>query len=510
MTIQRYTRMADWIRICADNVPGRACFVTDTETFTFRQVNGRVNCIAQALRRMGVRKGDRVALFATDSPQFMEALLACMKLGAVYVPLNFRLAQPELQALLRTAGPAVLFFSDRYTPLVRAVDAPSIRVTVSFDSASGDESYSKLIESGVDAEIDTPFGDEELACLAFTSGTTSLPKAVMHSQRMAKFMVTQCIIERRMTSLSFHYSAAPLFHVAGMLYTLAGVARGQTSLILPAFDPATVVRWLARAELDGVFLVPTMIDAILQEPQIATSDFSRLASIGYGAAPMSPELLRRAMAVFDCDFMNMFGAGTEAGLQTVLAPDDHRRALRGHEHLLGSIGKAGAGVMLRLCDDDMIDVPAGGVGEIVSRADAVMDGYLDQPEETARVLVDGWFRGGDLAWRDEDGYYYLSGRKKDMIIRGGENIYPIEIENVLGSFPGVADVAVVGVADPHWGEIVRAHVVLEPGASFDADAARAHCRAALAGYKVPALFQVDQALPRNASGKVLKRELRRP
>jgi acyl-CoA synthetase (AMP-forming)/AMP-acid ligase II len=508
MVVQENSRISDWIRINAGTVPGRACFVTDTGAYTFREVNARVNRIASGLRRMGVAKGDRVALFATDSPQYVETLLACMKLGAVYVPLNFRLAAPELRTLLRTAEARVLFFSDRYTAMVRSADVPGLHTTISYDSASGDESYEELVEQGDETEIDTPVADTELVCLAFTSGTTALPKGVMHSQRMVKHMVMQCIVERRMTNIAFHYSAAPLFHVGGMLYTLSGVARGHTSLVLPSFDPATVATWMANGGLDSVFLVPTMIDTLLHEPAVGEGDFTRIKSIGYGAAPMSPSLLRRAMDRFHCEFMNMFGAGTEAGLQTVLTPEDHRRALAGEEHLLGSIGKAGLGVDLRLCDDDLRDVPDGDVGEIVTRSDAVMSGYLGQPEETAKVLVDGWFRGGDLAWRDKDGYLYLSGRKKDMIIRGGENIYPVEIEDVLGRYPGVRDVAVVGVPDEHWGETVRAHVVLEAGVTLDEEAVRAYCRAQLAGYKVPASFSVLPEFPRNASGKILKRELR--
>ena len=512
MSNQQNSRVSDWIRINASTVPHRPCFVTDTRTYTFREVNSRVNRVAGALRRMGVTKGDRVALFATDSAQYVETLLACMKLGALYVPLNFRLALPELQTLLRTAEAKVLFFSDRYTDLVRALDVPGLKTLVCYDSAAGDEEYERLVADGDDVEIDVPLADDELVCLAFTSGTTARPKGVLHSQRMVKHMVVQCIVERRMTNLSFHYSAAPLFHVGGMLYTLAGVARGHTSLVLPAFDPPTVAHWMANGGLDGVFLVPTMIDTLLHEPAVIKGDFSRLGSIGYGAAPMSPSLLRRAMERFDCDFMNMFGAGTEAGLQTVLTPEDHRRALAGDEHLLGSIGKAGMGVVLRLCEPgdgtELRDVADGEVGEIVTRSDAVMSGYLGQPEETARVIVDGWFRGGDLAWRDEEGYLYLNGRLKDMIIRGGENIYPVEIEDVLGGYPGVREVAVVGVPDEHWGEIVRAHVILEDGATFDPEAARAWCRSRLAGYKVPALFRVESDFPRNASGKVLKRELR--
>jgi acyl-CoA synthetase (AMP-forming)/AMP-acid ligase II len=507
--MQQNSRMADWIRIHARNIPDRRCFVTEQGATTFAEVNSRVNAVAGELARLGVAKGDRVALFATDSPEYIETLLACMKLGAVYVPLNFRLALPELQMLLRTAQAKVLFFSDRYADMVRALDVPGLAAVISYDSAAGDIGYADLLARGTDVEIDTPVADTDTVCLAFTSGTTALPKGVVHSQRMAKFMVMQCIVERRMTDTHFHYSAAPLFHVGGMLYALSGVARGHTSLILPAFDVEVVASWMASGELDGVFLVPTMIDSLLAEDVVRTADFSRLRSIAYGAAPMSPSLLQRAMDTFDCDFMNMFGAGTEAGLQTVLTPEDHRLALAGQEHLLGSIGKPGMGVDLRLCDDDLVEVPDGEVGEIVTRSDAVMDGYLDQPDETAKVLVDGWFRGGDLAWRDKDGYLYLSGRKKDMIIRGGENIYPIEIEDVLGAYPGIREVAVVGVPDDHWGEIVRAHIVREPAVPFDEAEVRRYCRARLAGYKVPAIFLVQDQLPRNASGKVLKRELRR-
>jgi acyl-CoA synthetase (AMP-forming)/AMP-acid ligase II len=277
------SRIADWIRIDASNTPSRACFVTETDTYSFGQVNSRVNAIAHGLRRAGIGRQDRVALFATDCVQYLETVLACMKLGAVFVPLNFRLAQPEMQALLQTAEPKALFYSDRYTDMVRAADVPSISMCVSYDSDSGDVSYEQLVAANPDTEIDTRVDDEDLVCLAFTSGTTALPKGVMHSQRMAKHLAVQCIVERRMTNLSFHYSAAPLYHVGGLYYALSGVARGHTSLILPAFDAPTVARWMTRGGIDGVFLVPTMVDSVLQE-QIVRERETALRSIAYGAA----------------------------------------------------------------------------------------------------------------------------------------------------------------------------------------------------------------------------------
>jgi acyl-CoA synthetase (AMP-forming)/AMP-acid ligase II len=331
---------------------------------------------------------------------------------------------------------------------------------------------------------------------------------VVHSHGFGKHLARHSIISARLANTSFFYSAGPHFHIAGMYFLLCGIARGYTSLVLPAFDVPTVARWTTRGGVDGVFLVPTMIDSLLADPEVQRADFSGLRAIAYGGSSMSPGLLRRAMDRFGCEFSNMFGAGTEAGIQTVLTPEDHRLALAGNEHLLGSIGKPAMGVDLKLCDDDLVEVADGEVGEIVTRSDAVMDGYLGQPEETAKVLVDGWFRGGDLAYRDKDGYLYLAGRKKDMIIRGGENIYPIEIEDVLSKHPSVREVAVVGVPDEHWGEIVRAYVVLESGAAFDEAEVREHCRGRLAGYKIPSTFVVQDELPRNASGKVLKRVLR--
>lgn len=515
MTVVDTIRCGDWIRMSARRFPDRDCIVTDRDRFSFTEVNRRVNLLAQALADRGIRQGDRIALLASNSHRYVETLLACMKLGATYVPLNFRLSAPEVENLLGRSGARCLFVDSRYTDMIAAVRhrVAAIELVVHYDglpageSESADIGFERLLDAGTDVEIDTPVVDTDLVGLCFTSGTTGLPKGVMHSQRMTKTLTMQTIVERRLEADAFHYSPAPLFHVAGMVYAFAGIARGHPSLILD-FDAHRVLWWLQEGGLTGAFFVPTMISTLLQTDGVHDSDYAQLGSIAYGAAPMMPTLLQRAVATFRCEFMNMFGAGTEAGLQTILTPGDHRLALDGHEHLLTSIGRPAFGVDLRLCDENLVDVKRGEVGEIVTRSDGVMSGYLDMPDQTAEVIVDGWFRGGDLAWEDEDGYLYLAGRAKDMIIRGGENVYPIEIETVLSDYPGVFEVAVVGVADDHWGERVRAHVVLEAGAAFDEDAVRAYCRERLAGFKVPAEFRIDTEFPKNASGKILKREIR--
>lgn len=518
----------EWLRLSAARFPDRSCFVDETAgtDHSFAETNTRVNRLADALAREGVGVATPITLLATDSHRYMEVLLASMKLGACYVPLNYRLAPFEVQNLVRAARSEWIFVSARYVELARGLVGPDggpMRV-VCFDDLDGADgtdaatdgganvpitSYEEFLAGGSDVEPEVPVDDDLILGLAFTSGTTGLPKGVMQSQRMVKAFVTNMMIDYGIGHDECRYSAAPMFHISGMGMIFMGVLRGYPNVIAEQFDPAQVQRWLAEQRLTGCFMVPTMLSSLLAVPGVADHDYSALGSIIYGAAPMPPALLRRAMQVFDCDFVQAFGAGTEAGLQTVLTPADHRRAIAGAEHLLGSIGRPCTGVDLRICDDDLVDVPRGVVGEIVTRSDTVMSGYLENPEATSQSLVNGWFRAGDQAWQDEEGYLYLAGRKKDMIIRGGENVYPIEIESVLSEHPAVAEVAIVGVPDEHWGELVRACVVQVPGTDRPDDAELAGwCRSKLAAYKVPAEFVWLGELPKNASGKILKRELR--
>ena len=508
------TRAGSFLKLSADRYPDRPCFVFgDGSEQTFAQTNSRVNRLADALRGAGVTKGGRVAIVATDSGGYIEVLLACMKLGATYVPLNNRLQADELLTLLRRAEPTVLFASSRYLEVCRrlAPQVGTIRLLAAFDGdpAAGVVGFEELVASGTDVEPDVPVSDDDVLGLAFTSGTTGLPKGVLQPQRMVKSLVVNMSIDYEIVPDEFRYTASPIFHIAGQGMVLMHVWRGFPTLVLPQFEPSAVLSWMQGGRLTGAFLVPTMISTLVEHPDVTAGSYENLRSIIYGGAPMSPALLRRAMDVFGCDFINAFGAATEGGLQSVLGSADHRRALAGAPHLLGSIGKPAFGVELRIVDDAGHDVPRGQVGEIISRSDPVMTGYLEMPEETARAIRDGWFWGGDLARMDDEGYLYLAGRSKDMIIRGGENIYPVEIETVLADHPSVAQVAVVGRPDEHWGEVVIAFVTGDPaGPAPDPEVLREHCRTHLAAYKVPVEVTVLDAMPLNASGKILKRTLR--
>lgn len=439
-------------------------------------------------------------------------ILACLKLGCTYVPLNNRLAAGETAALLRFAEPVALFTDIQYVEKLRPLlpVAPSVRLSVLFDGhAERFSAYEDLVIGGQDVEPDIRIGDDDIVGLAFTSGTTGKPKGVLQSQRMIKNLVTAITLDYEIQPDEFRYSSSPMFHIGGQSPVLMHAWRGFPTLILPQFDVDTVLRWMQDGGLTGCFLVPTMISSLLAHPDVEKSSYEHLRSIIYGAAPMPPSVLRRAIDVFQCDFVNAFGAGTETGLQTVLGSADHRRAAAGAEHLLGSIGKPAYGVDLRLLDEDGTEVSRGGVGEIVTRNAQTMSGYLNQPSGTAKALQDGWFHGGDLAYRDDEGFLYLAGRRSDMIIRGGENIYPIEIEDVLCTHDDISESAVVGAPDEHWGEVVVAFVVPTTGVdSIDTDSIREHCRRALASYKVPSEVITVNELPVNASGKVMRRVLR--
>ena len=513
------TRAGQFLALSAARFPDRPCLVFgDGSSRTFAETDQRVDRLVDALARAGITHGDRVAIVAVDGGGYIEVLLACMRAGVTYVPLNNRLADDELLTLLRRATPAALFASERYLPTVRAM-APhvsSVRLVCSFDGPPADGpatddvvGYEDLLASGEPVRTDVPVADDDVLGLAFTSGTTGLPKGVLQSQRMVKALFTNMSIDYEIAPEEFRYTASPLFHIAGQGMVLMHVWRGFPTLVLPQFDPATVLRWMQGGQLTGAFLVPTMVSTLLEHPDVRAGSYSSLRSIIYGGAPMSPALLERAMATFGCDFINAFGAATEGGLQSVLSSADHRRAAAGATHLLGSIGKPAYGVELRICDETGREVPRGQVGEIVTRSDAVMNGYLEMPEQTAEAIRDGWFWGGDLARMDDEGYLYLAGRSKDMIIRGGENVYPVEIESVLADHPSVAQVAVVGRPDDHWGEVVVAVVTGDPtGPAPDPEVLREHCRGRLAAYKVPTEVVVVAEMPLNASGKILKRRLR--
>ncbi|MFF5225236.1 class I adenylate-forming enzyme family protein [Dactylosporangium sp. NPDC000521] len=493
----------DWVTVQARFTPQAAFLVAaDGRTRTYAEGEQRITRLARALRRIGIGRGDRVALLAVDSPEYVEVLLACMKLGATYVALNFRLSPAEIRTVLAASGAQVIFHSARYQEIV---DECRLRYAVQFESG-----YEEFLAGGPDGgELPAVSDDDDILSISFTSGTTGTPKGVLQSQRMIKAITQSGVLELGLRPGDLIYSGAPLFHAAGFGHLLYGVARGGASVIMPQWDADLALSWLGSGRVRHATLVPSMIIQLLEHPKLAEADFSGLRSIMYGGAPMPTSVVRRMADVFGCDLHNGFGAGTEAGGQLVLRPEDHRRALAGDEWLLGTIGRPAFGCDVRLLDPDGAEVPDGEVGLIASRGDTVMSGYLDRPDLTARAVRDGWFVAGDLAWKDQEGFLHLAGRADEMIIRGGENVYPVEIEDVVGGHAAVAEIAVVGEPDPHWGQVVTAVVALRDGhGALSAAEVKEHCRGRLASYKVPQRIVVVTTFPRNPAGKIDKLRLR--
>jgi acyl-CoA synthetase (AMP-forming)/AMP-acid ligase II len=498
---------ANWVSVHARTFPDRPCLVTAERTHTFGEVAGRINRMARALTEQGIGRHDRIGILATDSVDYMVLLMASMKVGSTYVPFNYRLAPQEIGTVARAANLQGLVTSARYADHTAVVEegCPELRFRASFDPFGGWPLIADLIDGqSDDSDVEVSTEDEDVVSIMFTSGTTGSPKGVMQSMRMIGVSTNVSLVDFGYGVDELRYTASPMFHAAGMGCVYYGFARGFASLILDQFDPAALLGWVRSGELTGALLMPTMLRALLDVPGVRDQAYPRLRSIAYGGAPIGIDLLREAIDVFDCDFINTFGAGTEAAGQAMFTPADHLRALAGEEHLLGSIGRPAYGVELKLCDDQLREVPRGQVGEIVTRSNTVMSGYLDDPERTAQAVVDGWIRCGDLAWMDDDGYLFLTGRKSDMVIRGGENVYPVEIETVLLEHPSVASVAVVGQPDTYWGEVVVAAVEVADGEVLDEAALAAHCRERLAAYKVPVRFLAMTDLPRNANGKLQK------
>lgn len=505
---------SDWISLAARAEPQRVALrdhAAGTQ-HTYAQTEERVLRLANALAQV-VQHGDRLAVIGVDSHRYVEAMYASYKLGTIFVPLNCRLTRREIEPLLDLAQPQVIFVSRRYmqTATDWARTRPSAPRVVVFDDAPDSDvvPYESLIASSTSSPMDTRHDDEDILTLMFTSGTTGRPKGVLQSQRMIANRMLSSVAEYGIGRDEVRYSPSPLFHVGGQMAVNVAILRCATSILNAQFDRHATWRWM-QDTLTSCFLVPTMLSSILELPEAESVRYERLRVIAYGAAPMPAALLQRAIRVFDCDFIQAYAAGTEGGGSTFLTPDDHRRALAGEPHLLDSIGRPGMGVELQLRDEYGRQVPPGRIAEIVTRSNYFMSGYLPPELNTGKITPDGWFRTGDLARANDDGYLFLAGRADDMIVRGGENIHPHEIEQVIGTFPNVEEVFVVGVDDPHWGQIVRACIRFEPGTPVqDPEILRDHCRGQLAAFKVPSDWVFANEFPRNAAGKVLRRDLKR-
>lgn len=498
-------------RLSAYTIPGllsaaatyedAVCAITPTRRVTFRAFSAEVAAIARHLHARGVRAGDRVAILDVNSLPFLQSLCALGRLGAAAVPLNYRQKVPEHLFQIEDSGARLLLAARRYGDAATTL-SPSLAL-----GWIPMEKLESIAESGSDGDpgLRWPDGDTPLA-ICYTSGTTGRPKGAVIDQFTATMRAIRIMYELRLGPADVMHMTTPMFHISCLILSLAGLQRGAAQLILPQFDYEQTIPALRDHGVTFINTVPTILSMALSRADFSPDAFAGLRLIMYTAAPMSLPLLRRWTDVYKGDLIQFLGQ-TEDLPQTVLTPEDHRAALAGTApERLASIGRPCAGVDLMICDDDGRPVPDGEIGEIATRSGLGMTEYLNLPDATAETVRDGWIFTGDLGWRDAAGYVYLAGRKKQMIIRGGENIYPSEIEPVLLEAPGVREAVVLGLPDDTWGEIVVAAVVAE-GEDADEGAIVAHCRERLAGFRCPERIHFFDALPLNAAGKVQRQEI---
>jgi long-chain acyl-CoA synthetase len=498
-------RVADVVRHHAAGRPDVVAIRCGDRALTYAQLHERSSRLAQVLASAGIGAGDRVAHLDRTAPEVVELLFATSKIGAVTVPLNWRLAPAELETIVADAGCRMLLAGPAYSDTAHRIAAA---VPQPLEVLEVGEAFERRLAQH---PADDPGRRGEMGDVAlqmYTSGTTGLPKGVLTTARnLAAAYLSAELWSFDSDTVSL--TPLPMFHVGGIAWAYLGLVDGATTILVPEFDAPAVIDVLEHERVTNAVFVPTILQMLADVPGAAERDYSSLRSIAYGASPITTPVLRAALRTFRCPLFGVYGLTETTGGVVQLRPEDHDTD-GARQHLLRSAGHPLPWVEMRIVEPDTgRECGVDEVGEVWLRAPNVMAGYYDRAAETAAALTpDGWLRTGDGGYRDADGYLFLTDRIKDMIVSGGENVYAVEVEEVLSQHPGVTDVAVIGVPDPRWGELVTAIVVRSPQSSVDEPALVAFARGRLAGYKLPRSVAFVAELPRSAAGKVLKRQLR--
>ena len=494
-----------WLADRAKLTPKRRALTFEGTTWTYAAVQERVDRVAGALRELGVRHGDRVGFLGLNHPAFFETLFATARLGAIFVPVNFRLTGPELVYVIGDAGVHTLVVDDAHRAVVEGVrPSLSCRAYVSSESAAdGWVTLDSLRETAPAFAGGERIDDDEVALIMYTSGTTGRPKGAMLTHANLWWNNVAALLLTDTLENDVSLVCAPLFHIGGLnVTTMQAWMKGGEIVLHRGFDPGRFLDDIAKYGVTTVFAVPAMLLFVSQHPEFDGSDLTSLRSIITGGAPV-PEALIKLYNGRGVQVNQGYGLTETSPCATFLTP----------EWALAKIGSAGRPPMLvsiKLVDPDgrTVTEPMAR-GELCVRSPNVMRGYWNRPEDTAAVIdPDGWFHTGDVAYADEDGFYFISDRIKDMVITGGENVYPAEVESVLYDHPGIADVAVIGLPDARWGEAVVAVVVPKPDTTVTLEELRDFAGERLARYKLPTRLEIVDAVPRNPAGKSLKYELR--
>lgn len=516
MRVPAFQRLPDVARTNRRERPDQILFHFEGRSTSYRDFDANSSRAANGLIALGLKPDDRVAHIGKNSDIYFELVMGAAKAGGVMTPVNWRLAVPEIAWIVADCTARILFVGPEFIELVAANREafPGVEHVIATEGAANKfPDYESWRDGFPDSDPDVPRSENDALIQMYTSGTTGKPKGAV----LTNGSVLRSKLDRdpelqadweRWEESDVGLVAMPCFHIGGTGYGITVMTNGATGVITREFDPGGVLDLIEAYGISKIFMVPAAMQIIVNQPRAREVDFSRLRHIAYGASPIPLDLLRQCIEIFQCGFVQMYGMTETSGTIAALPPEDHDPA--GNERMR-SVGKPLRGVEMRVIDPEGNPLPPREIGEIAIRTQANMREYWGRPDATAATIDgDGWLRTGDAGYTDEDGYFYLHDRVKDMIISGGENVYPAEVENAIYGHPAVADVAVVGIPDAKWGEAVKACVVLREGADADAASIIGWARERIAGYKCPKSVDFIPALPRNPSGKILRRELRAP
>jgi fatty-acyl-CoA synthase len=492
----------------ARRYPAKTAVVAGDERHTFAQLEQRCGRLAGALLARGLKPGDRVALLFYNTPRFVEVYFACVRVGLVATPINFRLVGPEIAHIISDSGAKALFYGPDFDGVVAEVAGElsdiQFMVTPRPTGATPAEDYQAFVEAGAYTPCDGAVGEGDPCQLMYTSGTTGRPKGAVISHRNVMWNLFNNIWGREDRAGQVSIIVGPLFHTAALNNHLTiQISLGGTSVLIRSFDPELLLQVIEKERATVISGAPTLYNLLLQHPKASDYNVSSITKCTLGSAKLASEIKRQLIDFFpNIDgIYDIYGCTECSPTITTLNQADSLRKN-------GSVGQALPFLSARVLDSQGQELPPGEVGELVCKGPNVMMGYHNQPEATAQAIVDGWLHTGDLARMDDEGFFYIVDRIKDMIVSGGENIYPREIEEVLFTHPAIAEAAVVGVPDDLWGESVVAFVALKQGRALSEEEVIAFCKQNLASYKKPRQVRFLPRIPRNPSGKVLKYKLR--
>lgn len=514
ITIENAASLADVVRAQAALQPDKTALIFEGRSTSFAEVDRHTSQIANGLTALGIRPEQRIAYLGKNSDFYFELLIGAAKARMVVTPVNWRLAGPEIAFIIDDCKAPILFVGPEFLSQVRTLrdSLPDVRMVITMEGGAPEwQDFAQWRDAQSDNDPSITIADKDVAIQLYTSGTTGKPKGAMlsHSNFLSLLRAGGDAKPEwnRWQSDDVALVAMPVFHIGGSGFGMLAIYSGATSVIAREFNPAEILDFFENYGITKLFMVPAAMQFVVRQPRARQVDFSKLRFMMYGASPIPAALLRECIDVFKCGFVQMYGMTETTGTIVALPPEDHVEGLE----RMKSAGKALPGVELAILDPDGKRLPTGEVGEIATRSGSNMVGYWNLPEATKSTLgADGWLRTGDAGYLDTDGYLYIHDRIKDMIISGGENIYPAEVESAICDHPDVAEAAVVGVPDDQWGEAVKAVVVMKPGKSLSQTDLVNFTRGRIAGFKTPKSVDFIEALPRNASGKILRRALRDP